>query len=225
MQRDELLKLWNDAWTEGLWAAAWGKAIDDLTPAQATWTPAPGRHSIWQIVNHVIFWREHDQLTGPLIDDDPRVPFSERRGIRPFDGTRNYIDWFRTATTDEIRQQVFKDAAGNAVAAPGTLLYRLLRESFLAELGRAGRALVTRLSPDVCAELEVEPVIANVGGAKSFSTTDVLNVDASRIGATADSWDAMQQAVLAAVESGAIDARSPDQITWRAPSAWQDRLY
>jgi hypothetical protein len=47
----------------------------------------------------------------------------------------------------------------------------------------------------------------------------------ARIGATADSWDAMQQAVLAAVKNGAIDARSPDQITWRAPSAWQDRLY
>jgi hypothetical protein len=47
----------------------------------------------------------------------------------------------------------------------------------------------------------------------------------ARIGATADSWDAMQQAVLAAVKNGAIDAGSPDQITWRAPSAWQDRLY
>jgi hypothetical protein len=47
----------------------------------------------------------------------------------------------------------------------------------------------------------------------------------ARIGAAADSWDAMQQAVLAAVKNGAIDARSPDQITWRAPSAWQDRLY
>jgi hypothetical protein len=47
----------------------------------------------------------------------------------------------------------------------------------------------------------------------------------ARIGANADGWDAMQQAVLAAVKNGAIDARSPDQITWRAPSAWQDRLY
>jgi hypothetical protein len=47
----------------------------------------------------------------------------------------------------------------------------------------------------------------------------------ARIGATAMSWDAMQQAVLVAVENGAIDARSPDQITWLAPSAWQERLY
>ena len=47
----------------------------------------------------------------------------------------------------------------------------------------------------------------------------------ARIGAAADSWNAMQQAVLAAVKNGAIDARSPDQITWLAPDAWQERLY
>ena len=47
----------------------------------------------------------------------------------------------------------------------------------------------------------------------------------ARIGATAESWNAMQQAVLAAVKNGAIEARSPEQITWLAPSAWQERLY
>lgn len=58
MQRDDLLKHWNDAWTGGLWAAPWSKAIDDLTPVQAAWSPSQGRHSIWQIVNHMIFWRD-----------------------------------------------------------------------------------------------------------------------------------------------------------------------
>jgi hypothetical protein len=51
----------------------------------------------------------------------------------------------------------------------------------------------------------------------------------ARIGATAPSWTSMQQAVLAAVRHGAIDAhvgaRSPEQITWLAPGAWQERLY
>jgi hypothetical protein len=47
----------------------------------------------------------------------------------------------------------------------------------------------------------------------------------ARIGAAAGSWDAMQEAVLAAVNHGAIDARSPDQITWLAPGAWRERLY
>lgn len=47
----------------------------------------------------------------------------------------------------------------------------------------------------------------------------------ARIGAAAGSWTSMQQAVLAAVNNGAIDAVSPEQITWRAPHAWQERLY
>lgn len=47
----------------------------------------------------------------------------------------------------------------------------------------------------------------------------------ARLGAAAENWTAMQREVRAAVDHGAIDARSPEQITWRAPSSWQDRLY
>jgi uncharacterized damage-inducible protein DinB len=59
-ERALLLSFWNAAWSEGLWAAAWSKSIDTLTPAQAAWSPAPGRHSIWQIVLHMVFWRENE---------------------------------------------------------------------------------------------------------------------------------------------------------------------
>jgi hypothetical protein len=62
---DLFLRWWSDAWTVGNWSAAWSKAVDGLTPAQAAWSPpnAPGveaepRKSVWQIVEHMIFWRE-----------------------------------------------------------------------------------------------------------------------------------------------------------------------
>lgn len=58
MNRTDFLNQWNEAWTDGLWAIAWGKAVAGLTSAQAAWQPAPDRHSIWQIVHHVLFWRE-----------------------------------------------------------------------------------------------------------------------------------------------------------------------
>jgi hypothetical protein len=58
MERADLLKWWNDAATDGLWAAPWHKSVSTLTASQAAWTPAPGRHSVWQIVEHMIFWRE-----------------------------------------------------------------------------------------------------------------------------------------------------------------------
>lgn len=56
--RELLGTWWSAAWNEGLWAAAWSRSVEDLTAAQAAWAPQPGRHSIWQIVLHMIFWRE-----------------------------------------------------------------------------------------------------------------------------------------------------------------------
>lgn len=61
--RDLIIKWWNDAWTEGLWAASWSKSLE-ISPQEAAWHPAsaPGvsgqRHCIWQFVLHMIFWRE-----------------------------------------------------------------------------------------------------------------------------------------------------------------------
>jgi hypothetical protein len=68
-----LASFWNDAATEGLWAASWPKSLEGLTAQQAAWTPpsAPGatkpRHSIWLIVSHMCFWREDAlrRLTDP----------------------------------------------------------------------------------------------------------------------------------------------------------------
>ncbi len=41
-------------------------SIRGLTAEQAVWTPGEGRHSIWQIVNHVAIWDERlaDVLAG-----------------------------------------------------------------------------------------------------------------------------------------------------------------
>src|SRR6185503_1766140 len=57
--REFLLKLWDESWTDGIWIAPWSKAVETLTPAQAAWRPAPERHCIWQLVNHVCMWREY----------------------------------------------------------------------------------------------------------------------------------------------------------------------
>lgn len=59
MDRTELAKWWEEAFAEGVWWAPWRSAIDGLTAAQAAWQPVPGRHSIWEVVNHLIFWQEY----------------------------------------------------------------------------------------------------------------------------------------------------------------------
>jgi hypothetical protein len=78
MDRETLLRLWDELWESGLWAASFSKAIDDLSPQQAAWRPdlPPGqahqRHSIWQIMHHVMFWREvavRRTMGGPSPDE------------------------------------------------------------------------------------------------------------------------------------------------------------
>lgn len=61
-ERAFIVKWWDEAWREGLWAASWSKAIEGLTAEQAAWAPTGvdgrPRHSIRQYVLHMIFWRE-----------------------------------------------------------------------------------------------------------------------------------------------------------------------
>nr|WP_232338602.1 hypothetical protein [Lysobacter soli] len=86
-------------------------------------------------------------------------------------------------------------------------------------------AIVAYTSSPRCVDL-VTAVMERGGQGNAARAMDAHNNRlGARIGAAADSWTAMQQAVLAAVNEGAIDARSPDQITWLAPHAWQERLY
>lgn len=59
MNRSELLEWWDEAFNETVWWAAWRKAIEGLSAEEAAWSPTPGRHSIWQIVNHLMFWHEY----------------------------------------------------------------------------------------------------------------------------------------------------------------------
>jgi hypothetical protein len=86
-------------------------------------------------------------------------------------------------------------------------------------------AIVAYTSSPRCVDWVTAVMERNGQGNPSRAMDAHNNRLGARIGAGAQSWDAMQQAVLAAVKNGAIDARSPDQITWRAPSAWRDRLY
>lgn len=58
MAREDLLRMWTSAWEEGLWATAWSRVFADLSPLQAMWRPQEERNSIWQHLNHMLYWRE-----------------------------------------------------------------------------------------------------------------------------------------------------------------------
>lgn len=52
------------------WQPPLGEAVDGPTASQAAWKPGPDRHSIWQIVRHVILWKQSllDALDGQIRD-------------------------------------------------------------------------------------------------------------------------------------------------------------
>lgn len=83
--RKLIVQWWDEAWSEGLWAASWSKSLQGLTPKQAAWRPTGvkgKRHSIWQIVLHMVFWREswlRRAETGvrPTEDELKRLNFPE----------------------------------------------------------------------------------------------------------------------------------------------------
>jgi len=77
MDRDQLVRWWDEAFSEGVWWAPWRLALEGLTAEEAAWQPAAERHSIWQLVNHLIFW--HDYFAHRIEEGQP---FAEQEVAR-----------------------------------------------------------------------------------------------------------------------------------------------
>ncbi len=119
MLHESLMKWWNEAWQKGLWAAAWGKAVEGLTAEQAAWKPGPQRHSIWQIVNHLVFWREDTlaRLAGgdkPSDEEIARLNFAEPPQV-------SEAAW----QAARRRLQQSQDAVASALSNPNNAMDRL----------------------------------------------------------------------------------------------------
>ncbi len=56
---DRFLEFGDYVFEKEAWHVPLVDAIRDLTAAQAAWRPAPQRHSIWQIVDHLSLWKEY----------------------------------------------------------------------------------------------------------------------------------------------------------------------
>ena len=55
--KDVLIRHIQDTFEKETWQPPLTLALDGLTAKQAAWKPAPERHSIWQIVKHIIHWK------------------------------------------------------------------------------------------------------------------------------------------------------------------------
>lgn len=126
-----LTQWWSDAWNEGLWAASWSKSIADLTPAQANWSPAPGRKSIWQIVLHMVFWRENSlrRLAPETLGQKPTAEEIERFNFPAITDTSETA-WSAARARFEETQQRIATAFANETTDIGRLRYLLPHDCY-----------------------------------------------------------------------------------------------
>lgn len=89
MDRTTLLAQWDNFWTTGLFAAPASKAFDDLTAAQAAWTPAAGHHGVWHNANHIMFWRRYAITRA-------------RKGVLPDNDEVNRRNWLVPTPADDL---------------------------------------------------------------------------------------------------------------------------
>lgn len=122
------VRMWEEAWTEGLWHATWEKALDGLTPSQAAWKPYPARHSIWQIVNHILFWQDYSLR---LISGNKPAQEEVERGNWPDPAEISEDAWSEARRRFAESHQKMRDAMQTADAKGlERLIYHLPHESY-----------------------------------------------------------------------------------------------
>ncbi|MEP7075015.1 MAG: DinB family protein [Acidobacteriota bacterium] len=58
MSREVLLEQFTACYDENNWFVSLKSVLDGVTAEQAAWKPANVENSIWESVNHIIFWNE-----------------------------------------------------------------------------------------------------------------------------------------------------------------------
>jgi uncharacterized damage-inducible protein DinB len=88
------------------WTIPMKTALEGLTPEQAAWGSTAETHSIWQIVNHLIFWNQlylHRFLGTP-------VPGYTQENEATFDHVPNETDWQDAAERVQTGLSAWRDA-------------------------------------------------------------------------------------------------------------------
>lgn len=127
-ERKTLIELWNSAWEEGLWAAPWSKVLEGVAASHATWKPDPGRHSIWQITHHLLFWR---QVTLRLAAGGPE-PDQAETGHRNWEepSQTDTESWRETVHRYETSQRDMVEGLKIADRELERFLYHLFHDSY-----------------------------------------------------------------------------------------------
>jgi hypothetical protein len=127
--REMLIQMWDEMWNSYTWIPGWSKSFSDLTPQQAAWKPAAdkSRNSIWQILNHIAFWRETtvNRLAG-------KPPTEEVIKKSNFEAPAQVTDAAWTAAQQRLERshQAIRQALGDEKVPVEKLRYLLPHDSY-----------------------------------------------------------------------------------------------
>lgn len=128
VDRNCLAELWSSGWKDGLWAAAWSTSVGGLTPQEAAWSPAPGRHSIWQIVLHMCFWRE--ESLRRLEGEEKATPDIVRANNFPAIAVISTEAWDAARARLERTQDAVLAAMKSSLNDPSWLVYLIPHDAY-----------------------------------------------------------------------------------------------
>jgi len=92
------------------WFVPVNDALSDLTAGMALWQPGGESHSIWQIVNHLIFWNERwlTRFKGgkvPKMEGDNRATFRPGRVEQDWKKTVEALDKILTEWENALKEK------------------------------------------------------------------------------------------------------------------------
>ena len=138
------------------------------------------------------FFFGHDDITDPLVDDvasrDDEV-WSESEALParyrvPHEGggfeQRDYIGWLIGSDIADIKRHAFRDAAGEKLAAPRAVLYRMLRRALLLAYHDASMNMYVARNL-VTAEARREIEFANIAEGRTVTRWEFLEADVQKV--------------------------------------------
>jgi len=125
--REMLIQMWDEMWNSYTWIPSWNKSFADLTAKQAAWKPDPKRNSIWQILNHIAFWRETmvNRLAGKPPTDEVVAKSNWESPAEPTDAA-----WREALARLERSHQAIRKALGDEKVPVEKLRYLLPHDAY-----------------------------------------------------------------------------------------------
>ena len=125
--REMLIQMWDEMWNSYTWIPGWNKSFSDLTAKQAAWKPDPKRNSIWQILNHIAFWRETmvNRLAGKPPTDEVVAKSNWESPAEPTDAA-----WREALARLERSHQAIRKALGDEKVPVEKLRYLLPHDAY-----------------------------------------------------------------------------------------------